>query len=61
MTANEKKAVIESLQRCAFLLFKIDSGDPKASDNALDAAEEAARVLRAVGAEEEWFEQVIVD
>jgi hypothetical protein len=50
--------ILSSLARCAFLLWRAHEGDARALDNALDAAQEAVRVLKSVRCEEEWMAQV---
>lgn len=53
---NQK--AVEALDRCAYLLRKISDGDHKALENARDASDEAAAVLREIwGDRPEWDDE----
>lgn len=54
--AGLKAHGLEALSRCAFLLYKIRSGDHRALENAADAVAEAVSLLKKAGCNEEWFE-----
>lgn len=48
---------VDSLDRCAFLLRRISEGDHNALENARDASDEAAALLREVRGRPEWDDE----
>ena len=48
---------VNSLDRCAYLLRRISEGDHNALENARDASDEAAALLREVRGRVEWDEE----
>ncbi len=52
---TDLQPVLDALGRCAFVLFKITVGDPKALSNAAEVVRASANLLREYGEEDEWM------
>lgn len=54
---TDLQPVLDALNRCAFVLFKINAGDPKALGNAAEVMQASVKLLREYGEQDEWMEQ----
>jgi len=52
---TDLQPVLDALSRCAFVLFKIARGDPKALGNVANVVQASVKLLEEYGVQDEWM------